>query len=358
MASSLIFAALVAAWLIVLVPIFARRRQEVSRTTDAALAARVVRRGSDRPPAGAEAAATDRAREEHAMPEHDRQRAGGNDVDDRYDDRYDDGARYDAEPDGDHDDEARPVHSDDVRAGRRYRPGRGGFDPEAAALAARAKYARRQRTVLVLLLVAITTAVLAALVTSSLWWVHALVDLTLVGFLVYLRQQVRIESEVRERRLARLSGDRGAEHAGDRDWDGSWDDRGEWDDREWDDREWDGDAEYGWDEDPDDVRELDTRQRGGGEHADRDHGSRDQGGREPGGREFGGRDSGSRDFGGRDFGGRTPAGREAEDGSDRHREPHIPASANAVALDIDDEDPDFDELDERLWQPYRRASGE
>ena len=166
MPSSLIFAALAAAWLIVLVPIFARRRQEVSRTTDTALAARVVRRGSDRPPAGSESPATDRVREEHAMPEHDRDRAGGNDIDDRYE--HDD--RHDVEPDdgyGDHgygeyeDDEARQVHSDDVRAGRRYRPGRGGFDPEAAAQAARAKYAHRQRTVLLLLIAAITTAVLA-----------------------------------------------------------------------------------------------------------------------------------------------------------------------------------------------------
>ena len=46
MPSSLIFAALAAAWLVVLVPMFARRRQEVSKTTDSALAARVVRRGS------------------------------------------------------------------------------------------------------------------------------------------------------------------------------------------------------------------------------------------------------------------------------------------------------------------------
>lgn len=321
MPSSLIFAALAAAWLIVLVPIFARRRQEVSRTTDTALAARVVRRGSDRPPARADAPAIDRAREEHAMPETDRDRAGGTDVDDRYDgdERYDhdehpgDGADHrerapeDDREDDREDEETRPVHTDDVRAGRRYRPGRGGFDPEAAALAARAKYARRQRTVLVLLLAAVTTGALAALVSTPLWWAHALVDLMLVAYLVYLRKQVRIENEVRERRLARLSGDR------DQQYDEPWDDR-PWDDRDDQDGEWDED----WDEDWDDQSRVDS-----------ESGWDEQ-----------------------------PAAGTADAGGPDNREPHIPASANAVPLDIDDEDPDFDELDERLWQPYRRASGE
>jgi hypothetical protein len=331
--SSLIFAALAAAWLIVLVPIFARRRQEVSRTTDAALAARVVRKGSDRPPAGAEAPATERAREEHAMPETDRDRAGGTDVDDRYDidERYDHGdaehrsADHDQPVDHgdpvDHEDEdTRPVHTDDVRAGRRYRPGRGGFDPEAAAAAARAKYARRQRTVLFLLLAAITLAALAALVATPLWWAHGAVDLMLVGYLVYLRKQVRIENEVRERRLARLSGERAQQD--DQHWDGRWDE--DWDgqdeqdwDEDWDDEGWD---DEGWDEDPEPRWDDQPRWE------------------------------------------EQPAAVSArtadEDRLNAHREPHIPTSANAIPLDLDDEDPDFDELDERLWQPYRRASGE
>ena len=45
MPSSLIIVALVVAWLLVLVPIVARRRQEVARTADSTLAARVVRSG-------------------------------------------------------------------------------------------------------------------------------------------------------------------------------------------------------------------------------------------------------------------------------------------------------------------------
>ncbi len=78
---------------------------------------------------------------------------------------------------------------------RRYRPGRGGFDPEAAARAARAKYAFRQRVVMILLLIVVTTAVAAGFLLPALWWVHGAADVSLVGYLVYL---------IRQRRLARL----------------------------------------------------------------------------------------------------------------------------------------------------------
>src|SRR4030088_2183887 len=51
---------------------------------------------------------------------------------------------------------------------RRYRPGRGGFDPQAAAIAARAKYAARQRIMLFLLLTALATGLLAGFATTVL----------------------------------------------------------------------------------------------------------------------------------------------------------------------------------------------
>ncbi|GAA4612339.1 hypothetical protein GCM10023108_08390 [Saccharopolyspora hordei] len=169
----------------------------------------------------------------------------------------------------------RRVHSDDVRAGRRYRPGRGGFDPEAAALAARAKYARRQRIVLVMLAVAVTTAVLAGLVWPVLWWAHGATDLVIVGYLTYLRRQVRIEEDVRARRLARLNGERDVDH------------EDEYDDEDYRDDEYEEVAEVA------DVERRESR--------------------------------------------------------------HV---AHAVRVEIDDEDPFFDELDERTWEPYRRAAGE
>lgn len=89
-----------------------------------------------------------------------------------------------------------------------FRPGRGGFDPEAAALAARARYAFRQRVVIGLLVLAVVTAGVALLVLPAIWWVHALVDFTLVGYLVYLRRQVRMEEAIRARRAARMAGTR------------------------------------------------------------------------------------------------------------------------------------------------------
>jgi len=91
----------------------------------------------------------------------------------------------------------------------RYRPGRGGYDPEAAALAAQAKYAFRQRMVLVLVVFAVISAVLAATVGSTdLWCLHGALDLGLIGYLAYLRRQVRMEQAIRARRAARGAGSR------------------------------------------------------------------------------------------------------------------------------------------------------
>lgn len=93
---------------------------------------------------------------------------------------------------------------------RRHRSGRGGYDPEVAAQLARAKFAYRQRAVLALALGAVATVVLAYAASSLLWWVHAALDMALVGYLGYLRRQVRIEEDIRQRRAARLAGSRAA----------------------------------------------------------------------------------------------------------------------------------------------------
>ncbi len=148
-------------------------------------------------------------------------------------------------------------------------------------MAARAKYARRQRIVLVMLLVAVTTALLAGLMWPVLWWAHGITDLVIVGYLAYLRRQVHIEDDIRSRRLARMSGERDEYEQYD-----EYDEVGA------------GDQPVDeYDEDLDHVGET----------------------RRPG---------------------------------DRRPAPQ------AVRVEIDDEDPMFDELDERTWEPYRRASGE
>ncbi|MEV4056800.1 gephyrin-like molybdotransferase receptor GlpR [Amycolatopsis sp. NPDC049688] len=195
MPSSVIIVALAAAWLVVLVPMVARRRQQVARTADSALAARVVRSGRNED------------REEFAM---------SDDPGKSRPSVEDDLAELEAELELDDDEpEPEPEPLPQPKRGTRaerdrpgYRPGRGGFDPEAAEIAARAKYGFRQRIVVILLVIAVATGLIAGFVVPMAWWGHGVVDVVLVGYLVYLRRQVRIEEEIRQRRLARFNSTR------------------------------------------------------------------------------------------------------------------------------------------------------
>lgn len=224
MPSSLIFAGLVVLWLLILVPTVARHRQEVARPSTAALSGRVL----ERPRPGG--AARRRIEEVDEMAEPDEFADGAQEVpagDARDDEDRDDDARDDrARNDDARDDRARDAGARDGpgrgagwetadeeepswdRPAPRYRPGRGGFDPAAAALAAKARYAFRQRVVFGLLAAAVITAAAAVFLSPPLWWVHGVVDLVLVTYLVYLRRQVRMESSIRERRAARMAGTR------------------------------------------------------------------------------------------------------------------------------------------------------
>jgi hypothetical protein len=150
MPSSLIIIALVIAWLVVLVPMMARKRQESARSV---------------------------GEEYDAMP------------DAEYDDIHD--------IDDDYFDEEEYVE-------RPFRRGRGGYDPETAALVAQAKYAFRRRVVAFLLVAAVASGIVAGVFLAKLWYAHAALDLLIVGYLTYLRRQVRIEEDIRGRRLARL----------------------------------------------------------------------------------------------------------------------------------------------------------
>ncbi|MEV6901548.1 gephyrin-like molybdotransferase receptor GlpR [Amycolatopsis sp. NPDC051372] len=194
MPSSLIIVALAAAWLVVLVPMVARKRQQVARTPSSALAARVVRSGGAR----------NEGQEEFAVSESAKPSV------------EDDLAELEAELDADLEEEepepeplpqpAADVRDEPSRArSSGYRPGRGGFDPEAAEIAARAKYAFRQRIVVILLILAVASAAFAGFVMSVVWWGNAVVDVILVGYLAYLRRQVRIEDDIRQRRMARYA---------------------------------------------------------------------------------------------------------------------------------------------------------
>jgi hypothetical protein len=209
--SSMIFVGLVVLWLLILVPAVARHRQEVARPSATALAGRVLERSPSR---GVEPQA---GRDVEVDVRHEREPARAVATRPGHEDRprVPEPRRERAEPlDGwswntGEDEPAPPRRTDG------YRPGRGGYNPEAAALTARARYAFRQRVVLVLLILAVGSAVAAAFTMRQLWWVHGGIDLLLVGYLVYLRRQVRVEEAIRRRRAARAQGSRRAAATGD-----------------------------------------------------------------------------------------------------------------------------------------------
>ncbi|MVU82965.1 hypothetical protein GPX89_37725 [Nocardia sp. ET3-3] len=84
------------------------------------------------------------------------------------------------------------------------RRGRGGFDAEADAAARAARYTFRQRAVLGLVLATLALAAAGFAISSVLWWLCALSGTVMVAYLAYLRRQVRIEEDIRRRRVARM----------------------------------------------------------------------------------------------------------------------------------------------------------
>lgn len=84
------------------------------------------------------------------------------------------------------------------------RRGRGGYDPEAAEATRAYRYRQRRRVTLVLA-AATVLFTLAAILLASLLWVGVVVSLgLLVLYLAYLRRQVNIEAQIRQRRMERL----------------------------------------------------------------------------------------------------------------------------------------------------------
>lgn len=84
------------------------------------------------------------------------------------------------------------------------RRGRGGFDPEAAEVTRAYKYRQRRRVSLILFLSTVVFILAAVLLVNWLWF-GAMVSLALlIGYLAYLRRQVRIEASIRQRRMERL----------------------------------------------------------------------------------------------------------------------------------------------------------
>jgi len=287
MPSSLIFTGLVVIWLLILVPAVARHQQEVARPSGASLEGRVLARprrhrnqgrriarllteeGDVVDPDDLDQDDTSTARETE-RPWVSTVRAGRGDAPET-DEPADDVAE--PEPVLDDIDEESDVRWE--RPPPRYRPGRGGFDPDEDAEKARARYAVRQRIVLTLLVFALLTGVAAAAAFPVVWWAHGAIDLALVVYLIYLRRQVRMEATIRARRAARMAGTRRTLAADDRDLD-EWARRGREVTRrpapaETDDTDPDPEGDRA---EPDDVEEVDgwadedddtTRVRGVGE---------------------------------------------------------------------------------------------
>ncbi|WP_316576093.1 divisome protein SepX/GlpR [Nocardia canadensis] len=279
MPNSILWIGLVVLWVFVLFPILADRHPRIRRTTDAALATRVLHRGgaerririgaagghesdpdyrprvltkrphrtdsedrmttsADEPVTEAddelltptpelEAASTEEADLDDTVAE---DRAAAADAADAADAPIDDAA---AEPDTDDataaaDDATDPpvaarippapparledvaeettdAAADDDEDFVPNRRGRGGYDPEADAIARAARYSFRQRAVLGLIIATILFAAFGLLLNSMFWWACGLSTAVLVGYLAYLRKQVHVEEEIRRRRAARLT---------------------------------------------------------------------------------------------------------------------------------------------------------
>ncbi|WP_040838160.1 divisome protein SepX/GlpR [Nocardia brevicatena] len=258
MPNSILWIGLVVLWVFVLFPILADRHPRIRRTTDTALATRVLHRGGSKRRAGsghARKRSTRPYRKRHhskdaedrmttsaddPVTEADEERSGTGvgvalaDPPDTADPWFatDDDADRDEDPaipDPDpvtHDradtvpariPPARPPALRDPDVGRPHdldddfvptRRGRGGFDPEADAAARAARYTFRQRAVLALVLGALLCGGLAIAVATPFWWGCGGAVTVLVAYLAYLRRQVRMEEEIRRRRSARLARDR------------------------------------------------------------------------------------------------------------------------------------------------------
>ncbi|WP_280348798.1 divisome protein SepX/GlpR [Nocardia neocaledoniensis] len=271
MPNSILWIGLVVLWVFVLFPILADRHPRIRRTTDAALATRVLHRGGaerririgaagghdsdpdyrprvltkrphrtdseDRMTTSADEPVTE-ADDELLTPAPELEAASEADRDDA-EDRTEDLSAADAsaaeavedtaaEPDSTGDDDesadpavaarippAPPARLEDVPAPDGdaeddedfvpSRRGRGGYDPEADAIARAARYSFRQRAVLGLIIATILFAAFGLLLNSMFWWACGLSTAVLVGYLAYLRKQVHVEEEIRRRRAARLT---------------------------------------------------------------------------------------------------------------------------------------------------------
>jgi hypothetical protein len=94
------------------------------------------------------------------------------------------------------------------------------FDTKTAAAVSARKYAFRKRVLMLMAVILVGSATAAFEVSPTAWWVCGSATTVTVLYLAYLRRQTRIEEKVRRRRMQRLARARlGVENAYDREYD-------------------------------------------------------------------------------------------------------------------------------------------
>lgn len=175
MPNSILWIGLVVLWLFWLVPMLATRHPRVRGISDTALSTRVLHRGGDEIGEGASGRAQPGDRPEEDM--------------DPQDEQWE------------------PEFVPDRR-------GRGGFDPEADALARAARYRFRQRAALFLLVGAVIFGVMGVAAAPQAWLLSLACAGALGCYLSYLRKQVRYEEDIRRRRTTKATRTRTREPRG------------------------------------------------------------------------------------------------------------------------------------------------
>ncbi|ORV11005.1 divisome protein SepX/GlpR [Mycobacterium celatum] len=97
---------------------------------------------------------------------------------------------------------------------------RHGYDTRTAAAVSARKYAFRRRVLLTMAMILAASAAAAFLLTPTAWWVCGTTGGVTVLYLAYLRRQTRIEARLRRRRMQRMARSRlGVENTHDREFD-------------------------------------------------------------------------------------------------------------------------------------------
>jgi hypothetical protein len=94
------------------------------------------------------------------------------------------------------------------------------YDADKAAAVVARKYAARKRVLMLMALTLVLSAATAFLLTSAAWWFFSIVSAVTVLYLGYLRRQTRIEERVQRRRMQRMARSQlGVENTYDREYD-------------------------------------------------------------------------------------------------------------------------------------------